>query len=108
MNGVTFNINGNYLNTILTYNLPINLFMIYLVFMPIYIFTFKYVLDSEAFLAKVQKLPLGKYLHYILDKLINAWKYSSIFWIYLILFFLLIFTSSSSYAIYGCLFILNH
>ena len=96
------------LNTILTYNLPINLFMVYLVFMLIYIITIKYVLDSEAFLAKVQKLPLGKYIHYILDKLINVWKYSSIFWIYLILFFLLIFSSSSAYAIYGCLFILNH
>ena len=59
--------------------------------MLVFIFTIKFVIDSDLFLEKVKTLPLGKYLYYILNKLISIWKNSSILWIYFILFFFYLF-----------------
>nr|QCI56455.1 hypothetical protein [Hypsizygus marmoreus] len=81
----------NDLITILNYNLIVNLFMVYLILMLVFIFTIKFVIDSDLFLEKVKTLPLGKYLYYILNKLISIWKNSSILWIYFILFFFYLF-----------------
>jgi len=92
---------------ILNYNLTINFIMIYFIIMLIVIFTIKFVINKNTFLDSILKLPLGKYFHYILSKLITAWQASSIIWIYFILFFLLIFSCSSTYAIYGCLLVLK-
>jgi len=98
----------NDMTTILTYNLTVNLFMIYLISVLIFAFTIRFVIDSEMILSKIKSLPLGKYTHYILIKFFSIWKDSSILWIYFILFFLFFFSCSSSYAIYGCLFILDN
>jgi hypothetical protein len=96
------------LTTILSYNLTVNLFMIYLISVLIFAFTVRFVIDNNLLLDKVKSLPLGKYIHYILNKILNIWRDSNILWIYFILFFLFIFSCSSSYAIYGCLFILEN
>ena len=95
---------------ILNYNLTINLIMIYFILMLIFIFTIKYVINKETFSEKILNLPLGfkgKYLQIFLIKIITAWQASNILWIYFILFFLLFFSCSSTYAIYGCLFVLK-
>ena len=93
--------------TILNYNLTINLIMIYLIIMLIFIFTFKFLLNKSISIEKIDNLPLNYYIKLIIKNLTLAWKNSSIFWIFFILFFLLIFSCSSAYAIYGCLFILK-
>jgi len=62
----------NDLITMLSYNLTINLIMIYFIFMLIFIFLFKFVLDNNISLEKVKNLPLGYYIHLILSKLISA------------------------------------
>lgn len=75
--------------------------------MLIFIITVKFVIDSDLLLGKIKSLAPsgvgGKYLNYIISKFLLAWKASSIFWVYFILFFSLIFSCCSSYAIYGCL-----
>lgn len=96
------------MTTILSYNLSINLFMVYLICVLTFAFTVRFVIDSDLILAKIKSLPLGKYTHFILSKIFNIWKDSSILWIYFILFFLFVFSCSSTYAIYGCLFILDN
>jgi len=98
----------NDMTTILTYNLTLNIFMLYLISVLIFAFTIRFVIDSEIILSKMKSLPLGKYTHYILTKIFSFWKDSNILWIYFILFCLFVFSCSSSYAIYGCLFILDY
>jgi len=78
------------MTTILSYNLSVNLFMVYLISVLTFAFTVRFVIDSELILAKVNSLPLGKYTQFILSKNFNIWKDSSILWIYFILFFLFV------------------
>lgn len=95
---------------ILTSNLHLNLIMLYFIVMLIFIITCKYVLAnkvSSSSLERLKSVALGKYLHYILSKIILGWQQSSIVWIYFILFFMLIFTSVSTYGLYACLFVLQ-
>jgi len=68
----------NQIITILSYNLRINLFIVYLICMLIIIFTVKFVINTDKFLDLIKRLPLGKYIYYILSKLINIWKNSTI------------------------------
>ncbi len=95
----------NDLNTTLSLNLFVNICMLYFIFMLTLIFTIKFIVSTDVFLGKVKSLPLGRVgtiIHYILSKIILGWQISSIFWIYLILFFLFICSCSSTYAIYAC------
>lgn len=69
----------NDLITMLNFNLTVNLIMIYLIFMLTLIFIFKFVLDKNIFLEKINKLPLGNNLKNLLIKIISAWQKSSIF-----------------------------
>jgi len=93
--------------TMLNYNLTVNLIMIYLIFMLTLIFIFKLFYDKNISLDKVNNLPLGNYFKSLIIKLLSAWKRSSNFWILFILFFLFLFSCSSAYGIYACLFILK-
>jgi len=68
----------NQIITILSYNLRINLFIVYLICMLIIIFTVKFVINTDKFLDLIKRLPLGKYIYYIISKLINIWKNSTI------------------------------
>ena len=81
--------------------------MIYLIFMLIFIFIFKFILDKKISIEKIENLSLNYYIKVILKNLILGWKKSSSIWIIFILIFLLIFSCSSAYAIYACLFILK-
>ena len=95
----------------LTNDLILHFIMLYLVCMLILIFSVKLMVDkdlySQKFENKVKSLPLGKYIQIIISKLINSWKFSNSFWIYLIIGFLLIFLSCSTFGIFVCLFSLK-
>ena len=62
----------------LSYNFTFNLIMIYLIVMLIFIFIIKFVLDKNISFFKVKILPLGKYIHVILNKIMFAFSSSSI------------------------------
>lgn len=95
---------------ILSHNFLINLAMIYLLCVLTFAFTIRFVVNHDLLLNKVKSLvphPYGKILHSILNKLLNLWKNASVLWIYFMLFFLIIFSCASAYAMYGCLFIIE-
>ena len=81
--------------------------MVYLICVLIFIFTIKIVIDKNISIDRVKFLPLGKFIHFILSRLISSWRFSTTTWIYIILSLLLIFLCSSSYIIYTCILILN-
>jgi hypothetical protein len=64
----------NDLITILSYNLIVNLIMVYFICMLIFIFTFKFVINNNINLEKVKILPLGYYIHFILSNIILGWQ----------------------------------
>jgi len=82
--------------------------MIYFLFVLFFIITIRFVIDHDWFLNKVKNLPFGKFFHFIFNNLLKTWKNSNILWIYFLLFLLICCSISSTYAIYGCLFILNN
>ena len=84
-----------------------HLFLIYLVVMLIFIFTIKFVVNKEWLLNKANSLPLGKYISYVLNKIITSWEYSSIFWIYFILFVILFTLLGCTQGIYSLLSVLK-
>ena len=97
------------LTTILSYNFLINMGTVYLLCILTFAITTRFVVDHDFILNKVKSLnsPFGKVLHYILTKLLSAWKTSSVLWIYFILFFVICFCCGSAYAMYGCLYLIT-
>lgn len=75
---------------ILSYNLLINIGIIYLLCILTFVFTTRFIIviiiNHDLILNKVKSLKYSKFLHYILSKLLNIWKNTSVIWIYFILF----------------------
>lgn len=92
---------------LLGYNLTIHYIMLYLIIMGIFIFTIKFIIDSNVSTENLKKLPLGNYIYYFANKILSLWKKSNTFWIYFILFSLFIMMSASTYGIYGCLYLMK-
>ena len=97
----------NQIIELLNYSFIINLIMVYFIFMGIFIFTIKIIIDKNISIEIVKRLPFGKYIHFILNKLIFIWSNSNIFWIYWIFIVLLLGTLSTTFALYACLFVLQ-
>nr|YP_009690145.1 hypothetical protein PPIT_000044 [Porodaedalea pini]QEG56925.1 hypothetical protein PPIT_000044 [Porodaedalea pini] len=97
--------------SLLSDNLTLQFIMLYLFWMLIFIYTIKLISDRNLYTpyweTKVISLPLGKYIHIVITKLLNGWRLSTNFWIYFILFFLFIFTCCSTFATFVVLFTLN-
>lgn len=85
----------------------LNLIVIYLILSLIMIITFKFVFNTTFTTEKIKSLPLGRYIPIILNKLIISWQKSSIIWVYFLLFFILLFTSVNTYALYMCILIMK-
>ena len=81
--------------------------MVYFIFMGIFIFTIKIIIDKKISIDFVKRLPFGKFIHFMLKKLFSIWSNSNIFWIYLIFIVLLLGTISTTFALYACLFVLQ-
>lgn len=92
---------------ILTTNILLHLVMMYLLFMLIVIYTSKIILEKKINFDKLKKYTLGKYIDYILVKIINLWRLNVDIWVYLILISLFIFTGGSAYSFYLLLSELN-
>lgn len=93
---------------LLNYNLALHYIMIYLIIMSLFIFTVKFLIENNIRLDNIKNLPLGKYIFFILNKIISLWKKSNTFWIYFILFVLLISTTSATYGLYVSLILVEH
>lgn len=92
---------------LLQYNLLVNLSMVYLTFTLIFIITVKIITDNNINIEIVKKLPLGKFLYIILNKLISSWRINNIAWTYFMLISLFILSSISTFGIYVCLVVLS-
>nr|YP_009048497.1 hypothetical protein [Heterobasidion irregulare] len=97
----------NQIIEILNYSFIINLIMVYFILMGIFIFTIKILIDKNISIDFVKGLPFGKFIPFMLKKLISIWSNSNIFWIYLIFIVLLLGTISTTFALYACLFVLQ-
>ena len=97
----------NQIIELLNYSFIINLIMVYFIFMGIFIFTIKIIIDKKISIDFVKRLPFGKFIHFMLKKLFSIWSNSNIFWIYLIFIVLLLGTISTTFALYACLFVLQ-
>ena len=98
----------DYLILLLNYSLILNLIIAYLVFIIIFIFTIKYIVDAESLKNKIDSNKvLPNILKRILTKLINGWTFSSKFWIYFNLISSLVFVLVSAKISHACLFILT-
>lgn len=93
--------------SVLSNELALHGIMVYLICVLIFIFTIKIVIDKNISIERVKMLPLGKFIHFILSKLISSWRFTATTWIYIILSILLVFSCSSSYIIYNCIVILK-
>ena len=92
---------------ILNNELALHVGMVHLICILIFIFTIKLIIDKNISLEKVKILPLGKFIHFILDKLISSWRNTTTIWIYTVLLLLLIFLCCSTYVINNCTIILK-
>ena len=69
----------NYIIEILNYDFALHFVMIYFILMLIFLFTIKIIIDKKISFEIVKSLPLGKYIHFIITKIISIWKNSIIF-----------------------------
>ena len=93
---------------ILTTNYKLHFIMIYFIVMLFYLFTLKIIIDKNIKLDFLKNLPLGTYIFSICNKMILIWKNSLYFWIYFLILNLFIFISTSTFTLYGCIFILKN
>lgn len=91
----------------LTNDLVLHFLLNYFAILLVFIFSFKLIADKDLYSTKlefkVKSLPLGKYIHILISKLINSWRLTNIFWFYLIRFMLLVFLSCSAFGVYTSL-----
>ncbi len=78
----------------------IHLVIIYLVVSVIIFLTMKYLSEYDIKLDFVKKLPFGNNIYLVLNKLKDLWSKTTIIWIYVSLFLILIGTLFSSWFIY--------
>jgi hypothetical protein len=57
----------------LNINLSLHYLILYLIFMVLLIFTSKLLIENNSKLEAIKKLPLGYYIHFILNKIIKMW-----------------------------------
>jgi hypothetical protein len=93
--------------TLLNYNLVLNIVMIYLLYVLIVVLTLKFITDKNINLDKIKIYPLGKYIFFLISKLINIWKINNLFFIYFLLFSLFIFSCISTFGIYVSVVVLS-
>ena len=69
--------------------------MLNLIFTLIFLFTLKIVIEknlySSSIEAKINSLVLGKYINFLIKKVISTWSTTYNYWIFFILIFLVIF-----------------
>lgn len=98
-------------------HLSLSLMMVCLVLFIIYVFTIRLFFEKQVNVDSnsnsnskfnfILKLPFGKTLHIILNKMYVFTKYSTNIWFYYMFICLLIATFASSYCIYICIEILK-
>ncbi len=85
---------------VLNWDLFIHLGLIILIINVIIFITMKYLSDYDIELNFVKKLPFGNNIYIFLNKLKDLWNKTTIVWIYISLFLILIGTLFSSWFIY--------
>nr|YP_009710705.1 hypothetical protein [Amanita phalloides]QFZ98654.1 hypothetical protein [Amanita phalloides]WLF85165.1 hypothetical protein [Amanita phalloides] len=112
----SFNVNspiekGELLNPILMDNLQDNYLLhfiiLYLLFMLVIIFTCKLILKENHQFPILKKLPKGNLIQKFFTYYITIWQKSSVIWIYLILFFLIVFNSIATFSLWHAVNYLN-
>lgn len=92
---------------LLSLNLALHLMMLYLIFMLIFIFSIKLIIDNKISLEIIKKLPLGSFLFNLLNKVILVWSKSNTFWVYFLSVSIFIFTGIAAFSLYACLYLLH-
>ena len=85
---------------ILTWDFFLHLAIIILIINIIIFLLMKIMSDYDIKLDFVKNLPLGKYIYILLNKLKNLWSKTTLIWIFIWLFFILIFTCISAGSIF--------
>jgi hypothetical protein len=105
-----YNLN-NYFIEMLTNNLMLHFIMLYLIFMLIMMVISRLIIDSNINLDKIKNLPLplkvSLFLHSIVVKLVNVWRFSVNGWLLFGLSMLFFFTCGSAYSFYVALSLLK-
>ena len=98
----------NYLVLLTTYSFILNLLVAYLIALSLFIFTVRYVINSESLVEKINNNgSIPRWLKMFLTKSINTWTYTSNFWIYLFLITAFLGSLVSAMGMHTCLYVLS-
>lgn len=88
-------------------NLNIHFIMIYLLLMCLFLLTIKFIIDSKVSLDFIKNWPMGNIIYNLINKLLNVWSKTNIYWLYFLLLSLLVMMIGSTYGLYGSIVLLN-